>query len=104
VIGPNGKIKPNWVLVNGIPQHHPEGNYYIHKYEGEREIWKKAGPNPADAVNAMQYEKTLRAAIAAGIHVKQETPPVSIESAAWVSSKRLSSQGDPKHIRCWKLR
>jgi hypothetical protein len=39
--GKNGKIKPDWVIVKGREEHHPEGNFYPHRYEGDREIWKK---------------------------------------------------------------
>ena len=29
VLSPNGRIKPDTVLVNGIPERHPEGSYYL---------------------------------------------------------------------------
>ena len=28
VLSANGRIKPDAVLVNGKPEHHPEGSYY----------------------------------------------------------------------------
>ena len=55
-IGKNGKIKPDWVIVKGREEHHPEGNFYLHRYEGDREIWKKIGPNAQEAVNAADLE------------------------------------------------
>ena len=29
VIGPNGRIKPDWVMVNDRQEKHPEGAYYL---------------------------------------------------------------------------
>jgi integrase/recombinase XerD len=29
VVGPNGRIKPDWVIVNELPERHPEGAYYL---------------------------------------------------------------------------
>jgi integrase/recombinase XerD len=72
VYGQNNKIKPHWVFVNGKPERHPEGNFYISRRDGKRKIWKKIGPNPADAVRAAGYEQSLLSAIARGIPVKQE--------------------------------
>jgi hypothetical protein len=51
-MGQNNKIKPHWVYVKGKPEEHPEGNFYIHKLDHGRQVWKKIGPNPADAVRA----------------------------------------------------
>jgi hypothetical protein len=25
----NGMIRPDWVIVKGKPEHHPEGNFYL---------------------------------------------------------------------------
>jgi integrase/recombinase XerD len=72
VYGQNNKIKPQWALVNGKPERHPEGNFYISRRDGKTKIWKKIGPNPADAVRAAGYERSLLSAIALGIPVKQE--------------------------------
>ncbi len=45
----NGRIKPDWVLVNGEPTHMPEGSYYMSFYEGKRCIRKSVGPDAAQA-------------------------------------------------------
>jgi hypothetical protein len=61
--------------VNGKPEEHPEGNFYIHKLDHGRQVWKKIGPNPADAVRAAEYEENLLSAIAAGLPTKKEATP-----------------------------
>ena len=55
--GPNGKIKPNIVVVKGKPEAHPEGNYYLRLHAGKGS-WRNVGPKAADAVRAAQYEET----------------------------------------------
>ena len=50
VVGPNNKIKPSWVKVNGHEEHDPEGAYFLHYLEGRKQIWAKCGPLPTTAV------------------------------------------------------
>jgi integrase len=72
VYGANNKIKPHWVYVRGKPEEHPEGNFYIHKLDHGRQVWKKIGPNPADAVRAAEYEASFLHAVAMGLPIKKE--------------------------------
>jgi hypothetical protein len=91
----NGKIKPDWVVVKGREEHHPEGNFYLHRYEGDREIWKRTGPSAQEAVNAADYESTYLTARAKGIPVQQiDTPVLSIKAAAhgWLEDVKLSNR------------
>jgi integrase len=94
-VGKNGKIKPDWVIVRGREEHHPEGNFYLHRYEGDKEIWKRIGPNAQEAVNAADFESTYLAARAKGIPVKPiDTPVLSIKAAAhgWLEDVKLSNR------------
>jgi len=94
-VGKNGKIKSDWVIVKGKEEHHPEGNFYLHRYEGDKEIWKKIGPNAQEAVNAADFESTYLTARAKGIPVKQiDTPTLSIKAAAhgWLEDVKLSNR------------
>ena len=56
-VGKNGKIKPDWVIVRGKEEHHPEGNFYLHRYGGDKEIWKRIGPNAQEA--RLTFERTV---------------------------------------------
>lgn len=44
-----GRIKPDMVLVNGVPERHPEGAYYLEWYEGKRRVRVSVANNAADA-------------------------------------------------------
>lgn len=84
VYGANNKIKPHWVYVKDKPEEHPEGNFYIHKLDHGRQVWKKIGPNPADAVYAAGYEESLLRAIAMGLPIKkEETVPLEYGPQMW---------------------
>ena len=83
VYGRNNKIKPNWAFVDGKPEHHPEGNFYISRRDGKKKIWRKIGPNPSDAVNAAKIEKSILNAKALGVQIKPELPKLDFDSQMW---------------------
>src|ERR1700747_1127687 len=94
-IGKNGKIKPDWVIVRGKEEHHPEGNFYLHRYDGNKEIWKRIGPNAQEAVNAADFESTYLAARAKGIPVKPiNTRILSVKAPAhvWLKNVKISNR------------
>ncbi len=49
VLSPNGRVKPDVVLVNGKPERHPEGAYYLEWREGNKRKRLSVGKDPADA-------------------------------------------------------
>src|ERR1035438_10128851 len=80
--GKNGKIRPDWVIVKGKAEHHPEGNFYVHRYDNGREIWRKIGESAQEAVDAADFEGTYLQAKSKGIPVKEiDTPVLSIDAA-----------------------
>jgi integrase/recombinase XerD len=83
VYGRNNKIKPHWALVNGKPEQHPEGNFYISYRDGKKKIWKKIGPNPSDAVHAAYVEKSILNAKSLGVQIKPEVPKLEYDAQMW---------------------
>jgi len=49
VLSANGRITPDTVLVNGIPERHREGSYYLEFYEGTKRRRVSIGKDAADA-------------------------------------------------------
>jgi hypothetical protein len=49
VLSANGSVKPDAVLVNGKPELHPEGAYYIEWHGDGKRIRLSVGKDPADA-------------------------------------------------------
>ena len=55
VLAANGRIRPNYVLVDGKQEVHPEGAYYLEWRNGARRVRVSvgkdvAGPRPRDIV------------------------------------------------------
>jgi len=100
-VGKNGKIKSHWVIVKGNEEHHPEGNFYLHRYGGDKEIWMKIGPNAQEAVNAADFESTYLTASAKGIPGNQIDPPVDSSSRTRLAGgcETLKPPGDLRTIR-----
>src|SRR5450755_1281719 len=49
VLAANGRIKPDAVLVNGKPERHIEGAYYLEWSEGSKRVRLSVGKDAADA-------------------------------------------------------
>lgn len=61
VFSDNGRIKQDWVLVNGKPEYHKEGSYYLRWREDGRHIRTSVGKNAADALaRQIKQEQILR--------------------------------------------
>jgi hypothetical protein len=115
VDGRNNRIKPHWVFVNGKPEHHPEGNFYISYRDGKKKIWKKIGPAPSDAVNAAEIEKSILNAKALGVPIKPEVPKLDYNAEMWkflndyklsqsLESHELMRQTQPMAVSICKAR
>ncbi len=49
VLANNGRVKPDLVLVNGKPEHHPEGAYYLEWRDSAKRVRLSVGKDAADA-------------------------------------------------------
>jgi integrase/recombinase XerD len=56
VVSANGRVKPDAVLVNGRPERHPEGAYYIEWHDNGRRRRLSVGKDAADA-SSMRLQK-----------------------------------------------
>ena len=77
VYSDNGRIKQDWVLVNGQPEHHKEGNYYLRYREGQKHVRKPIGKNAADAVAQQLRQEQILRSKALGVDVVESGSPDS---------------------------
>ena len=56
VLSANGRVRPDLVVVNGKPETHKEGAYYLEWREGTKRVRLSVGKDPADA-NARRLRK-----------------------------------------------
>src|SRR5438270_13547628 len=62
VLSANGRIRPDWVLVNGRDERHAEGAYYLEWLEGTKRTRLSVGKDTATATaRRLQKEDELNA-------------------------------------------
>jgi integrase/recombinase XerD len=69
VIGPNGRIKPDWVMVNDRQEKHPKGAYYLDWNEDGKRRRLSVGDDAAAAYNSRVRKQRELDATAAGLVV-----------------------------------
>ena len=69
VLSPNGRVKPDVVLVNGKQDRHPEGAYYLEWRESGRRIRLSVGKDPQDAAARRQRKEAELNALNNGVSV-----------------------------------
>jgi hypothetical protein len=52
VYSSNGKLKPLYALVDGKPEHHPEGVYNLRYLKAGKRVWDAVGADPQLALTA----------------------------------------------------
>ncbi len=62
VLSANGRIRPDWVLVNGSEERHPEGAYYLEWRKGTKRVRLSIGKDAATATaRRLQKEAEINA-------------------------------------------
>lgn len=74
VLTKNGKIKADYVLVKGEPEHHSEGTYHIEWYVGRKRIREAVGNDAGVAATKRQAKQVELSALNHGLLVTPETP------------------------------
>ena len=72
VLSPNGRVRPDLVLVNGKPERHQEGAYYLEWREKGRRIRLSVGKDAQDAVARRQRKEAELNALNNGVSVLPE--------------------------------
>jgi integrase/recombinase XerD len=72
VVSPNGRVKPDLVLVNGKPEKHPEGAYYLEWREKGRRVRLSVGKDAQEAAARRQRKEAELNALNNGVSVLPE--------------------------------
>lgn len=90
-------MKPDVVLVDGKPEHHSEGGYYIDWYEGSRRRRLSVGPDAADAHARRLAKEAELNAINHGVAIAPQNGAARVSLAAaiqdFLEEKRLQHKG-----------
>jgi hypothetical protein len=55
VLSSNGRVKPDYVYVNGKQEHHPEGSYYIEWYENRKRVRRSVASAHGNSPNVTSF-------------------------------------------------
>ena len=69
VLAANGRVKPDYVLVDNRPERHPEGCYYIEWHEGNKRRRRSVGKDASEAAAQRHRQEQILASRAAGLKV-----------------------------------
>jgi len=83
VVGPNGRIKPDWVMVNDRQERHPEGAYYLDWNEDGKRRRMSVGTDAAAAYKSRARKQKELDAIAVGLIVSN---PIEDDSRLQIRS------------------
>ena len=72
VLSANGRVKPDLVIVNGHPERHPEGAYYLEWREKGRRVRLSVGKDAGDASVRRQRKEAELNAVNNGVSVVPE--------------------------------
>jgi len=93
----NGRIKPDWVSVDGREEKHPEGAYYLEWRDEGKRIRLSVGKVALQAENRRQRKQAELNAVAKGVTVIPETNgedtakrSISLAAAAFLEGKKLT--------------
>jgi len=73
ILASNGRIRPDLVLVNGKPERHPEGAYYLEWREKGRRVRLSVGKDAQDAAARRQRKEAELHALNNGVSVIPES-------------------------------
>lgn len=73
ILGKNGRLKPDVMLLDGIEVPCPNGRWQMRQYRGRNPVYTELGTDPTDALNRFRAEearaKARAQAVAAGLEV-----------------------------------
>jgi hypothetical protein len=106
-----GRLKPQYAMVSGEPEHHKEGVYYVRfGTDGGKQRFVLVGADPYVALDKLAEkqrwprDRERRVVPQTPVNAKPESSRLSIDGAVEQYFKNLHSQGkDPKTIRAYEV-
>lgn len=106
-----GRLKPQYAMVDGEPEHHKDGVYYVRfGADGGKQQFVLVGKDPYVALDKLEEKKRWlrdrerQVVPPTPVNSKSGTNKLSMDDAVEQYYKNLHSQGkDPKTIRAYKI-
>ena len=102
VISGNGRVKPDWVVVDGREERHPEGAYYLEWRDSGKRKRLSVGTDAAHANNRKLRKEAELNAVAKGVSVTpDDTGDTSKRSIALAVDNFLEEVKLNRHRKTW---
>jgi len=106
-----GRLKPQYAMVDGEPEHHKEGVYYVRfGVDGGKQQFVLVGKDPFVVLDKLEEKKRWlrdrerQVVLRTPVNSKPGTHKLSMDDAVEQYFKNLHSQGkDPKTVRAYKV-
>ena len=106
-----GRLKPQYAMIKGEPEHHDEGVYYVRLgTDGGKQQFVQVGKDPFVALDKLEEKKRWlrdrerQVVPLTPVNAKLSSNKLSMDDAVAQYFKNLHSQGkDPKTIRAYKV-
>ncbi|MBZ5722298.1 MAG: tyrosine-type recombinase/integrase [Acidobacteriia bacterium] len=96
VLSANGRVKPDVVLIDGNPERHPEGAYYLEWREGGKRVRLSVGKDAADASARRLRKEAELNAVNNGVSVVPEDQnghtSLAVSVAEYLEETKLSKK------------
>jgi integrase/recombinase XerD len=103
VLSANGRVKPDWVHVNGHQERHPEGAYYLEWREGSKRVRLSVGKEAQDAAAKLLRKEAELNAVNNGVSVVPENGDGQRSLAASIAEylEEVSLSKKPKTLAAY---
>jgi integrase/recombinase XerD len=99
VVSNNGRVKPDWVMVEGREEKHPEGAYYLEWRDGGRRVRLSVGKDAAQAHTQRLRKEAELNAVSKGITIREGSDadeagkrPMILAAADFLEEVKLTKQ------------
>lgn len=104
IVSANGRVKPDYVLIAGKEERHPEGAYYLEWYEGSQRIRQSVGKDASAAAARRHRQQHILSSKAVGIKVVDENQangmPLDLAVVSYLDDVKISKK--PKTYAAYK--
>jgi hypothetical protein len=103
VLSGNNKLKPLHAVVDGKPEHHPEGSYFL-RYAGQdgRRVWVPVGNDPQLALTEKQKREKSLGAQAVGVEVVDDAAAATTMNGTLITDAIAEYLAEVKEAKAQK--
>jgi hypothetical protein len=99
------RLKPGTGKQNGKEFPCPTGVYWLRWYDGLKQVWKRVGVDPSDALKAQMRQEDILAGESVPVEAPKRVSRVTLDSAVEDFLAERSTQTDERGLKrwCWEL-